>query len=97
MRGPTEAGGVRHESALARKLPPPPKEQNSCSLFSQGPACSPGLSQSASHSLAPIIHTVHWRQISCWSSYLEKLFLEKSNKMAVAAGCRELTHHGSEE
>lgn len=42
-------------------------------------------------------HTVHWRQISCWSNYLEKLFLEKSNKMAVAAGRRELTHHGSEE
>lgn len=44
----------------------------------------------------PLIPTVHCRLISCWSYYLEKLFLEKPNEMAVAAGCRELTHHGSE-
>lgn len=29
-------------------------------------------------------------------THLKKLFLEKSNKVAVAAGCRELAHHGSD-
>lgn len=47
--------------------------------------------------LLSIIPTVHCRLISSWGYYLEKLFLEKPNKMTVAAGCGKLTHHGSEE
>lgn len=74
----------------------PPQEQNSIQTPAQDlRGCSPHPTVPTITWL-PVIPTVCCRLISCWGSYLEKLFLEKPNEMAVAAGCRELTHHGSE-